>query len=352
MLIYNVVLKKVVIYKNDDIIINQRRTSMTLEFKENEMSFIENNGSVPLMGYFAPNGEFINFSTLLDVPCHDGDDTIPPAYEFLDWVSYIIKGTDYKTFGNINNREYLKYPGMQEVVKRGYEYQYGYNTCSLDKFKEELDMELEKLREEIIKNSGKKDKYSLFDQWRYNLLLFFQNAYFKKPFFEAINRQIKVDNPNDIFKKFDNGSEMCIGSNYSWGYGYYIKKMILKDHFKDICVQYLGYDSLERFSPNGKIIKPTRRECLFTNGPTKFQKTPRVITSSVSNPNERFYNYLLMNWNVHILPRYIFNEQTGIYEKEPECLNFHYRDEERIFEEEIKSIKRLVPLEDRPKYFR
>lgn len=170
-------------------------------------------------------------------------------------------------------------------------------------------------------------------------------------FFEAIDREIKIDNPEYIFNKFYKGYEKdmyCADRMVD----IYIKEIILKDHFKDICVQYLGYDSLERFSPNGRRIKVPHREWLITKGPTNFQKTPRIITSSAPNPKERFYNYLLMDWDVHILPRYMFNEQTGMYEKEPEYLGFHYSDKEEILAKEIASIKKLVPLEDRPKYFR
>ena len=155
---------------------------MTLEFKGYDIFFYESETCNPLMGYFEPNGEFINLSKLLDVPCHDGDETIPPVYEFLKWVSYLIRETDYRTFGNNNNRDYLKYPGINEVVKRGYEYKYGYNTCSLDEFKEQLNIELEKLKNSIIENSHQKDRYYLFDKWRYNLLLFFQKAYSKNHF--------------------------------------------------------------------------------------------------------------------------------------------------------------------------
>ena len=46
--------------------------------------------------------------------------------------------------------------------------------------------------------------------------------------------------------------------------------MIVKDNFKDICVQYLGYDSLERFSPNGNIIKP--HKYLFKENKKKKKK--------------------------------------------------------------------------------
>ena len=59
-----------------------------------------------------------------------------------------------------------------------------------------------------------------------------------------------------------------------------------------------------------------------------------------------------MNWNIHRLPRYMFNEKTGIYEKDKDYLNYYFNDKEKIYEEEIKSIKKLVPLKERYKYFR
>lgn len=34
---------------------------MTIEYKENQMSFIEEHDSRPLKGYFEPKGEFIDF---------------------------------------------------------------------------------------------------------------------------------------------------------------------------------------------------------------------------------------------------------------------------------------------------
>lgn len=322
---------------------------MTLDYKEHDMSLIEE--SSPLMGYFEPDGEFIDFSTLLDVPTHDGDATIPPVYEFLNWVSYIIKDTDYKTFGNTDDREYLKYPGIDEVVKRGYEYDYGYNSCNIEEFKKSLDIEVFRM-ENIIRNNKINDKYNLFDKWRYNILLFFQKAYSKRPFFEAIARQIKVDNPDAYIERQKKYYGDYFFRDYQKEYGQHICKMIINDNFKDICVQYLGYDSLERFSPDGRLIKPPVREYILTDGPTNFQKTPRVITTSAPNPNERFYNYLLMNWDLHIIPRYIFNENKGVYEVQPKYMNYHLNTKEENYQKEIKSIKKLVRLENRYKYFR
>ena len=59
-----------------------------------------------------------------------------------------------------------------------------------------------------------------------------------------------------------------------------------------------------------------------------------------------------MNWKLHILPRYNFNEKKGIYEKEPEYMNYHTNTKEENYKKEIKSIKKSIRLEDRYKYFR
>lgn len=120
----------------------------------------------------------------------------------------------------------------------------------------------------------------------------------------------------------------------------------LLSHLKDICVQYLGYDALERFSPDGSLIEVPDR---YEDYDSYFLDTPRVITSSY--PNERYYNYLIMNWDVHSVPRYYYNLQTGLYEKDDFSM-FYQSDAEQRLGEEIKSIRKLVPLDERKNYFR
>lgn len=324
---------------------------MTIDYKENQMSFIEEHDNRPLKGYFEPKGEFIDFNTLLDVPTHDGDSTLPPAYTFLEYVSYIVKDTNYKKDGPMLGKEYLNYPGIKEIVMRGYDYKNGFDICSLEELKEEIDKQIQEVKKNL-KDNTRNGRELLLDKWIYDMLLFFKNAYSKKPFFEAINRQIKVDNIDGLFEKynklygpFSSNRKRVIHDT---------QMQILKDHFKDICVQYLGYDSLETYSPDGKPIIPVIFHLMVQEGPTDFQKTPRVITSSVINPNERFFNYLIMNWKVNKLPRYKFNEETGIYI--PEYLELYHNDkiqlEEQIYEKEIQKIKKLVPLEKRPNYFK
>lgn len=122
----------------------------------------------------------------------------------------------------------------------------------------------------------------------------------------------------------------------------------LLSYFKDICVQYLGYDSLERFKTNGDNLNiPSFGEYYNFD----FLANPRIITSSYPNINERYYNYLLMDWVVHRLPRYNYNEETGLYEKSAFSMIYQSETEQKL-EQEIQSIKKNVPIKERKKYFR
>ena len=123
-------------------------------------------------------------------------------------------------------------------------------------------------------------------------------------------------------------------------------------YFKDIAVCYLRYDSIERFMPNGEIIKvPYNNNYISCFNPysTYFWYTPRIITTSYPNINERFFNFKIMNWSIHKLPRYTFNEKTLKYEVEPDYYDFIFSKTEEIYEKEIEAIKRLVPLKERYK---
>ena len=99
--------------------------------------------------------------------------------------------------------------------------------------------------------------------------------------------------------------------------------MILS-YLKDTLVQYLDYDSVET-------------------------QTPRTITTTCINVNERFYNYKLMDFQIVQLPRMIYEPSTKTYKSMP----FVYQTEkEEILEKEINSIKKLVKREERYKYFK
>ena len=118
---------------------------------------------------------------------------------------------------------------------------------------------------------------------------------------------------------------------------------------KDICVQYLGYDSIEQVKPDGTFLKFPDYYYLYPKDYLTYFEKPRIITSHNSNVTQRFFNYLLMDWKIQESPKYFFNPETNRFELE-QSQKFFSRDE--IYQEEIDSIRRLVPLKDRPKYFR
>ena len=79
---------------------------------------------------------------------------------------------------------------------------------------------------------------------------------------------------------------------------------------------------------------------------------PRIITTSYLNIYERFWNYLLMNWSIHQLPRYTYDEKTGIYTKQSELMDFHVSDREMELKEELEKIKAKTSLDERYIYLK
>ncbi len=331
---------------------------MTIEFKEEQIFKREQRQRETYIGYFAPDGKLIDYNILLCGEGH-GDWANPVSWAFLSWISYIIKDTSieelkkWKIDNNIIiNNQYL---GIDELVKRGYGIDYDFNYETIEQFLETLNDRITHI--EDLYNAAKKystdefvynydyfvDDYKKFE---YKLLLFFRNAYKNGKFFESIQRKITIENPkvvqNRLKQLYSEYHYMEIEQVYR---EYLIRELL--SYFKDICVQYLGYDSIERFKPDGSKIKNPYEDYEFN-----FLANPRVITSSYLNINERYYNYLLMNWEVHRLPRYNYNEKTGIYEKESTFLNYYQSENEQKLEQEIESIKRLVPIKERYKYFR
>ena len=94
---------------------------------------------------------------------------------------------------------------------------------------------------------------------------------------------------------------------------------------KTILVEVLGYDAIER--------------------------PDKTITTSCSNPNERFYDYILMGWKIEQLPRYVWDEDSDKYVKEPPP-NAAVVYKELELGEELKNLKNSLSLEDREKFFK
>ncbi len=77
----------------------------------------------------------------------------------------------------------------------------------------------------------------------------------------------------------------------------------------------------------------------------------KTILTSKFNPYETFYNFYLMDYNIQTVPQRIFNTKTQKFEEYSQS-DFFIPDSEIRYKDEIESIKRLVPLKDRHKYFR
>ena len=93
----------------------------------------------------------------------------------------------------------------------------------------------------------------------------------------------------------------------------------------DILIQLIGFDKIE----------------------TQLSKT---ITTSKIKIYEEFFNYMIMGYNVVQIPKVIFDEKNNSF-KVIKPHEFTSQGMEREIEEEIKLIKKLVPLDERHNYF-
>ena len=78
---------------------------------------------------------------------------------------------------------------------------------------------------------------------------------------------------------------------------------------------------------------------------------PNTICTSKFNIYETFYNYLIMDYNVQIVPKRIFNKENGVF------IDYKYNeflvpDSELRLKDEVTSIRKLVKKDERYKYFR
>ena len=97
------------------------------------------------------------------------------------------------------------------------------------------------------------------------------------------------------------------------------------DFSADYLVQLLCYDKVERLS--------------------------KTITTSKATIYEPFFNYLIMDFAIVQIPKVIFSEEIGDfgYYTSNDFIQF---DSEKKAEQEVKLIKKSIPLEERPRYFR
>lgn len=270
---------------------------------------------------------------------------------FLYFISFVINGFDPEELifpwdEDSPLYEKNKTDGYDYVIKRGYSYYEYCNHCSYAEFLEELNSFYES-RQGFIKNHlnlrqevGGKHVYQILLN---DLMTFFKNAYQYNDFFRTVGITPQVQSKEDYLKihhkEFEKKRklESNIMRKYSDNDFYFkYQEAQLMSYFKDFMVRYMRYDSIER------------RLKLNPNEPKMF----KVITTSCPNPNERFYNWLLKDWIVQRVPRMYLNEQEKRFVSENPVIDYYQTDKEIILGEEIASIKRLVPIQNREEYFR
>ena len=287
---------------------------MVLEFKQEEIQKEEKLTRNAFSGYFSPSGKLINFN-ISGEDTHHQDASNPVSQAFMKFVSY---KKDY------DKTTYRGCPYFEEPF---------------EVFYRRILREIEKL--ETFIQSGYGDQT---DHFELDMLYFFKNAYRDNNFFGSIGSIIMMNNDHQL--EFD----LKTRKNYEDPVKLEIDKAeyfiyLLLRRMKDICVMYLGYDSVESKEPNGdKIVINKDGEYDLD-----FLAHPRVITTSCDNANDRFYNYMLMDWRIDKMPRYYYDIASGKYVLLPTNIAI---EKESMIRDEIESIKKLTPREERYKYFR
>lgn len=324
---------------------------MTIDFEQDEIKKKELKNSIPYVGYFSPSGKLIDYNTELGGQTHDSWSN-PVSLMYLKYVNFIITHEtldgNYAKYLKEHNPEKLKEMitcGLDELVYRGHSSYYAGVHNSFNDFYNEILNDIEKY-EDIIKN----DRSDEYDRFILNLLRYFKNAYKTGDYIKTTHKITRVDNQKDIEKRIKD--EYMLEDEDKYICDRLVERAVNKELlscFKDICVQFIGYDSIERYGPNGKkIIIPEKEE----EYDKFFYSTPRVITTSNSDIYNRFYNYLIMDWDIYKVPRFIYDEDKKEFVESINELNTYRQDRDEETKEEIQSIKKLVPPNERKKFFK
>lgn len=323
---------------------------MSVQYYEPIMDKIEKEEYKSFVGYINPREQLIDYSTLIGYQSHCTNRN-PASHMYLRFISFLVKGYSPDKLKYFWDEEQILYKdnkteGYDYVVKRGYDYFHRHNVYSYESFLSELNTCYNE-RQEIIKEQINSQesfwKMHVYENLINDIISFFKQAYSNGDFFKAIGRILQVqcfDNFEKIHKK-EMDEQDRLHEKYPYmgnGRDFYEDYVIfeLMSYFKDIMVQYLGYDSIER-----RIKLNPNKDNIF-----------KVITTSCTNPNERFYNWLLMDWNIHRIPKMYWNEEEKRFIKENSISNYYQTEKEDVLGKEIGAIKREVPKQYRKEFFR
>lgn len=286
---------------------------MQLQFYGKEFDKYERFKCKPYIGFFSPKGQLVDYNTELGGSHGDLGNLV--SWTFLLWIKQ----------KNIINDLNLK--GIDTLAK--------------------LNVNNGVITNADIACNSFNVKSNLLTLQR-DLLHLLNEAEDSESFRECINKKVDVDLfPKSIVR--DRKVELSGESIYEIAnvFGTKNTKSLLL-LLKDICIQYLGYDSIERYKPNNEPIKLPELYYLYPDDYLTYFDKPRIIMTTHSNIYERFYSYLLMEWQVRKVPKYVYNSDTKTFDIDT---TYFKTDKEVALEKEIETIKKHVPLREREKYF-
>ncbi|MBR4178752.1 MAG: hypothetical protein IKR57_05355 [Bacilli bacterium] len=270
--------------------------------------------SKPYLGFFSPKGDLVDYNTELGGSHGNLGNLV--SWTFLLWIKQnnIIKNV------NLSSVDILAYlnpstGGIKNADIACYDFNVSSNLTMLQK----------------------------------DLLNYLDKVGDNDHFIELINKRVDIDLfPKSILKD----RKISMGSDGA----YEIEKVFGTENtrrllmfLKDICIQHLGYDAIERIKPNNEEIVFPQYFYLYPDDYMTYFDKPRIISSTYNNVNERFYNYLLMDWVVKKMNRYLYNEDKKEFVVDT---TFFESDRDADFKSEIETIKKHVPIRERIKYFR
>lgn len=283
---------------------------MTLPFNEE----VINDGIINICNFKYPN--FVGFLNPYGIPIkfrdnfgYTGHGEAPSVQERFR-VYYILKIRNSKWISPLE--EYMMSDKYQRFEKERY-----------SSFFKNLNSSLKK----ELKHSKKQYSSSFAkEQIEVDIYDFLLNCYSADTFFEGVGNIETCMCEREFWnQKYKNKNLYDIGDwDFEIEYKIY-KDRILADVFKNVMIQYLGYHSVER--------------------------VPRTITTSSFNIYETFYNYLLNDFTIFQISKMNFDfKQKKYVQQNPN--EFFLSDSELRLRDEIQSIKKLVPINERAKYYR
>lgn len=287
---------------------------MHIDFYGETFDKYERLKSMPYLGFFSPKGKLVDYNTELGGSHGNLGNLV--SWTFLLWIKQynIIRDLnlkDIKTFSKLN-------PNNGIIVNA---------DIACNEYNDKSNLLL-------LQN---------------DLLKYLKKVNDSEQFRELINKRIDLEKFPDYILK-DRKLPLCGESIYE------IENLFGRDNtrrllmfLKDIIIQHLGYDAIERIKPNNEELVLPDYYYLYPEDYLTYFDKPRTITTVYNNINERFYNYLLMDWKIQKVPRYVYNEETKQFNIDSVL---YESDRDLSFEQELNTIKRNYPIKERVKFFK